>query len=453
MKKDQLLSISPLDGRYANECTEISAIFSEYNLIKSRLYVEISWFIHLSKEKHIKELPNLSNKDKSFLVNVVRDFTVSEAIKIKKIESVTKHDVKAVEYYIKEKIKKNKSLKKYLEFVHIFCTSEDINNLSYALMIKDGLALLLGQLKLITNDLNKKSIQYSHIAMISHTHGQVATPTTMGKEMRIFYKRLDDLIKKLAKIKFMGKFNGATGNYSSHLVAYPKINWPKITQKFIADLGLIQNSHTTQIESHDYISEICNLLSHTNSVLLGFSQDMWSYISRGYFAQKDIKGEVGSSTMPHKINPINYENAEGNLGLANCLLTFFSSKLVISRLQRDLSDSTVLRNIGVAFGYAIISYKNILVGQKKIMLDKNKIKSDLDGCWEVLAEPIQMMARKFNQKDPYEILKKHTRGKKLDKKSIEAIISELDIPVKEKNKLLKLEPCDYIGLSEILSKS
>ena len=453
MKKDQLLSISPLDGRYANECTELSTIFSEYNLIKTRLYVEISWFIHLSKERQIKELPSLTSKDKSFLANMVRDFTTSEAIKIKKIESVTKHDVKAVEYYIKDKIKKNKSLKKYLEFVHIFCTSEDINNLSYALMIKNGLALLLKQLELITNDLNKKSIQYSRVAMISHTHGQAATPTTMGKEMRIFYKRLDVLIKKLAKIKIMGKFNGASGNYSSHLVAYPNVNWPKITQKFISDLGLKQNTHTTQIESHDYISEICNLLSHTNSVLLGFSQDMWSYISKSYFSQKNVKGEIGSSTMPHKINPINYENAEGNLGLSNSLLTFFSSKLVISRLQRDLSDSTVLRNIGVAFGYAIISYKNILIGQKKIILNKNKIKSDLDECWEVLSEPIQMIARKFTQKDPYELLKKHTRGKKLDKKSVEAIISELDIPVKEKNKLLKLKPCDYIGMSEVLSKS
>ncbi len=453
MKKDQLLSISPLDGRYAKECTEISSIFSEYNLIKSRLYVEISWFLHLSKEKKIKELPSLSSKDKSFLTNLVRDFTITEAMKVKKIESITKHDVKAVEYYIKDKLKKNKSLKKYSEFVHIFCTSEDINNLSYALMIKDGLALLLEQLKLIANDLDKKSIQYSNIAMISHTHGQPATPTTMGKEMRIFYKRIHQLITDVANVKIMGKFNGATGNYSSHIIAYPNIQWPKITEEFIASLGLKQNSHTTQIESHDYISQICNFLSHANSILLGFSQDMWGYISKGYFSQKNIKSEVGSSTMPHKINPINYENAEGNLGLSNSLLTFFSSKLVISRLQRDLSDSTVLRNIGVAFGYAIISYKNILVGQKKIILNREKIKNDLDECWEILAEPIQMIARKFNQKDPYELLKKHTRGKKLDKKSIEAIISELDIPIKEKAKLLKLKPCDYIGMSEILSKS
>ena len=453
MKKDQLLSISPLDGRYAKDCTEISTIFSEFNLIKSRLYVEIYWFLYLSKQTQIKELPSLSTKNKKFLTDILQDFTPSEAMKVKKIEDTTKHDVKAVEYYLKDKMKNNKSLKRYLEFVHIFCTSEDINNLSYALMIKDARSVLIKQLKLITNDLNKKSLQYSKVAMLSHTHGQAASPTTMGKEMKIFYKRLDQLIKNLADIKIMGKFNGATGNYSSHLVAYPNINWPKITQKFITNLGLKQNSHTTQIESHDYISEICNKLSHTNSILLGFSQDMWNYISKGYFAQKNVAGEVGSSTMPHKINPINYENAEGNLGLANSLLSFFSSKLVVSRLQRDLSDSTVLRNIGVAFGYSLISYKNILIGQKKIMLNRNIIRDDLDKCWEVLAEPIQMIARKYTLTDPYEILKKHTRGKKLDKKTIEAIISELDIPIEEKNKLLELKPCDYVGMSEALSKS
>ena len=453
MKKDQLLSISPLDGRYAKDCTEISTIFSEFNLIKSRLYVEIYWFLYLSKQTQIKELPSLSTKNKKFLTDILQDFTPSEAMKVKKIEGTTKHDVKAVEYYLKDKMKNNKSLKRYLEFVHIFCTSEDINNLSYALMIKDARSVLIKQLKLITNDLNKKSLQYSKVAMLSHTHGQAASPTTMGKEMKIFYKRLDQLIKNLANIKIMGKLNGATGNYSSHVIAYPNINWPKITQKFITNLGLKQNSHTTQIESHDYISEICNKLSHTNSILLGFSQDMWNYISKGYFAQKNVAGEVGSSTMPHKINPINYENAEGNLGLANSLLSFFSSKLVVSRLQRDLSDSTVLRNIGVAFGYSLISYKNILIGQKKIMLNRNIIRDDLDKCWEVLAEPIQMIARKYTLTDPYEILKKHTRGKKLDKKTIEAIISELDIPIEEKNKLLELKPCDYVGMSEALSKS
>ena len=453
MKKDQLLSISPLDGRYAKDCTEISTIFSEFNLIKSRLYVEIYWFLYLSKQTQIKELPSLSTKNKKFLTDILQDFTPSEAMKVKKIEDTTKHDVKAVEYYLKDKMKNNKSLKRYLEFVHIFCTSEDINNLSYALMIKDARSVLIKQLKLITNDLNKKSLQYSKVAMLSHTHGQAASPTTMGKEMKIFYKRLDQLIKNLANIKIMGKLNGATGNYSSHVIAYPNINWPKITQKFITNLGLKQNSHTTQIESHDYISEICNKLSHTNSILLGFSQDMWNYISKGYFAQKNVAGEVGSSTMPHKINPINYENAEGNLGLANSLLSFFSSKLVVSRLQRDLSDSTVLRNIGVAFGYCLISYKNILIGQKKIMLNRNIIRDDLDKCWEVLAEPIQMIARKYTLTDPYEILKKHTRGKKLDKKTIEAIISELDIPIEEKNKLLELKPCDYVGMSEALSKS
>ena len=451
MKKDELLSISPLDGRYAKLCTEISAIFSEYNLIKNRLFVEISWFIYLSNHPQVKELPKLSAKSQKYLISIVENFDIAEAKKIKKIEETTKHDVKAVEYYIKSKINEFPSIKKYKEFVHIFCTSEDINNLSHALMIKEGLRQILIDLKEIKRDIKKKSKQYAKVAMLSYTHGQPASPTTMGKEMSIFYKRLEYLTILLDKTRVLGKINGATGNYSSHNVSYPSINWPVATNKFINSLGLTQNTHTTQIESHDYLADICDQMAHINSILIGFSQDVWTYISKNYFSQKNVKGEIGSSTMPHKINPINFENAEGNLGMANSMFKFFSSKLVISRLQRDLSDSTVLRNVGVAFGYSKVSYKNLLTGLSKIIINQEQIKDDLDTSWEILAEPIQMIARKYSQDDPYELLKKYTRGQKLNKSTIHEIISKLNIPEKEKAKLFKLKPSDYIGYAAILS--
>jgi len=365
-------------------------------------------------------------------------------LSVKKIEDTTKHDVKAVEYFIKNRIKKNKLVNRYNEHIHICCTSEDINNIAYSLMIKEGRDLLINQANMLERAIKSMGKKYKSVAMLSHTHGQPASPTTMGKEFINFQKRFSAQIDDLKNIQIKGKFNGATGNYSAHSIAYPKVNWPLYMKRFVNSLKLEFNSHTTQIEPHDYIADICHKINHINSILIGFSQDIWTYISKNYFSQKNIKGEIGSSTMPHKINPINFENAEGNLGMSNAISQYFATKLVISRLQRDLSDSTVLRNIGLVYAYSIIAYKNILLGLNKLDLNKVKIANDLDECWEILAEPIQMVARKYQISNSYEILKKYTRGKKVDKMTIKKIIESLDIPASEKNRLLELTPKKYI---------
>ena len=445
MKKDDLLSISPLDGRYSEVCKDINDVFSEYSLIKNRIYIELKWFIFLSKISKIKGLPSIKAKDEKFLMNIFHNFDLNDAKKIKKIEKTTKHDVKAVEYFLKLKFSENESLNKFKEYIHICCTSEDINNLAYALMIKLGKNRIL----LKINDLNK-TIQsnikrFSKNIMLSHTHGQPATPTTMGKEFLNFYHRIDKLHDKLNKIKVCGKFNGATGNYSAHSITFPDVNWPVVNKKFIQNLGIEENKFTTQIEPHDYICEISNDLAHINSILIGFSQDMWSYISKNYFIQKNIVGEIGSSTMPHKINPINFENAEGNLGIANSVLNFLSEKLIISRLQRDLSDSTVLRNIGISYGYSFLAYENLIIGLKKISINSKKLNEDIEDSWEILAEPIQMVARKYNISDSYELLKKVTRGKLVTKEVIHTMINSLNIPKRDKIDLLNLTPKKYIG--------
>ena len=449
MKKDDLLSISPLDGRYAKICTDISTIFSEYNLIKQRVRIEIEWFKFLSKLQGISTFPPISKKEENFLNQIVNNFDIKDARKIKNIETKTNHDVKSVEYFIKDKLKKT-SMKDNVEFVHFCCTSEDINNMSYALMMHDAVNLLNTKIKSIQKIMQNNIKKYSNKKMLSYTHGQPATPTTMGKEFLVFYKRIEKLRYKLMEIDIECKMNGATGNYSAHHICFQKVNWQKVTSRFIKSFNLKQNKFTTQIESHDHIAEICMKISHINSILIGFSQDMWSYISKNYFIQKNIKTEVGSSTMPHKINPINFENAEGNFGLSNSILNFLSSKLVISRLQRDLSDSTVLRNIGIAFGYAYVGYENLLKGLNKITINTDKIKNDLDETWEVLAEPIQMIARKYNISNSYELLKDVSRGKKINLLELHKIISNLNIPRSEKDKLLKLKPSDYIGYASIL---
>jgi len=445
MKKDDLLSISPLDGRYSEVCKDISDVFSEYSLIKNRIYIELQWFIFLSKITKITGLPSIKEKDQKFLMNIFHNFDLDDAKQVKKIEKTTKHDVKAVEYFLKLKFEKNKYLNKYKEYIHICCTSEDINNLAYALMIKLG----KNKISLKINDLNKiiKSNikRFSKNIMLSHTHGQPATPTTMGKEFLNFHHRLNRLHEKLNKIKVCGKFNGATGNYSAHSVTYSDVNWPVVCRKFIQKLGIEENKFTTQIEPHDYICEISNNLAHINSILIGLSQDMWSYISKNYFIQKNIAGEIGSSTMPHKINPINFENAEGNLGVANSVLKFLSEKLIISRLQRDLSDSTVLRNIGISYGYSFLAYENLVMGLKKISINQKKLDEEIKDAWEVLAEPIQMVARKYNISDSYELLKKATRGQSVTKEVIHSMINSLNIPEKDRNKLLNLTPKKYIG--------
>jgi len=447
MKKYDLLSISPIDGRYFEICHGMAELFSEYALIKNRVLVEVKWLIFLSDLKEIKNFPKLSSSSRSFLLKLHSSFSIKDAEKIKKLEVTTKHDVKAVEYFIKDKIKSHSTLKKYGEYVHICCTSEDINNLAYSVMIQEGRILLRSKIDLLNKLIMSFVKKYSKSTMVSHTHGQIATPTTMGKEFLNFYSRLSLISKEFSNINIYGKFNGATGNYSSHSVAFPNVNWLKVNRKFVESFGIKENKYTTQIEPHDYICKLSNKLSHYNSILIGFSQDIWLYISKNYFVQKNIKGEIGSSTMPHKINPINFENAEGNLGISNSLLKFFSEKLVISRLQRDLSDSTVFRNIGLSFSYAYLAYENLVVGLKKISLNQRALENDLDNAWEILAEPIQMVARKNNISNSYEILKKETRGRKVSKEVIHKIINSLDIPSNEKKQLLNLTPKKYIGYS------
>ena len=445
MKKDDLLSISPLDGRYSEICKDIGNIFSEYSLIKYRVLIEIKWFIYLSKLNKISGLPKITTKDEKFLNNIFLNFNIKDAKIVKNFEKTTKHDVKATEYFLKSKFDKSSQLKKFKEYIHICCTSEDINNLSYALMIIDGRNVILNKIDDIKKILKKYTKKFSKCIMLSYTHGQPATPTTMGKEFLNFYHRIDKLSHKLKNIKIEGKFNGATGNYSAHKVTFPNVNWPIANKKFINSLGIDENKYTTQIEPHDYICEISNILSHINSIFIGHSQDMWAYISKNYFIQKNIANEIGSSTMPHKINPINFENAEGNLGLANSMLRFLSNKLSISRLQRDLSDSTVLRNLGVGFGYSFLAYENLSVGLNKLTINKTKLDEDLENSWELLAEPIQMVSRKYNISNSYELLKKVTRGKKVTRDILHNLINSLKIPKIEKNKLLSLTPKKYIG--------
>jgi len=450
MKNYNLNISAPTDGRYSNLCQEINNIFSEHNLIKMRVKVEIEWLIFLANQKNIESLPNMSESQTKKLRKIYQEFSLKDSLSVKKIEDTTKHDVKAVEYFIKNRIKNNKLVNRYNEHIHICCTSEDINNIAYSLMIKEGRDLLIKQANMLERAIKSMGKKYKSTAMLSHTHGQPASPTTMGKEFINFHKRLSAQIDDLKNIQIKGKFNGATGNYSAHSIAYPKVNWPLFMKRFVNSLKLEFNSHTTQIEPHDYIADLCHKINHINSILIGFSQDIWTYISKNYFSQKNIKGEIGSSTMPHKINPINFENAEGNLGMSNAISQYFAAKLVISRLQRDLSDSTVLRNIGLVYAYSIIAYKNILLGLNKLDLNKSNIANDLDECWEILAEPIQMVARKYQISNSYELLKKYTRGKKVDKMTIEKIIKSLDIPASEKNRLLELTPRKYIGYAKKL---
>ena len=450
MKNYNLDISAPTDGRYASLCEEINAIFSEHNLIKMRVKVEVEWFIFISSQKSIKSLPALSSSNQKKLRNIYLSFNKKDSQKVKKIEETTKHDVKAVEYFLKDKIKSNKLLNKYREHIHICCTSEDINNISYAFMIQEGRDIIIKKIDELQKILKNMGKKYKNVSMLSHTHGQPASPTTMGKEFINYQKRILNQLDDLKKIKIRGKFNGATGNYSSHHITYSNINWPITIKKFIKSLKLDFNSHTTQIEPHDYIADICYKQSHINSILIDFAQDIWSYISKNYFNQKNIAGEIGSSTMPHKINPINFENAEGNLGMSNALSQFFANKLTISRLQRDLSDSTVLRNIGLMFSYSMIAYKNILIGLNKLEINKSKINNDVDNSWEILAEPIQMVARKYQISNSYEYLKKFTRGKTVNKEIISKIINNLDIPLFEKKNLLALTPRKYIGFASKL---
>lgn len=449
-----LQALSPLDGRYANKTDSLRNFFSEQALLFYRVKIEIDWLITIS-QYNLPGLGNFSNESLLFLNNLVSNFNVNDAQRIKEIEAETNHDVKSVEYWLKEKIGLHKELNKSLEFIHFACTSEDINNLAYGLILKNTRKeVILPNLSTIHQLLNNLAHQYADTPMLSHTHGQTATPTTVGKEFANFSFRLNRAIHQIQSITLQGKLNGAVGNYNAHCVAYPNHDWPSIAQDMIENrLGLAFNPYTTQIEPHDFMAELFDAIARANNILMDLNRDMWSYISLGYFRQKPMEKEVGSSTMPHKINPIDFENSEGNIGLSNTLLTHFSQKLPISRMQRDLSDSTVLRNIGVAFGYAVIAYKACQQGLKKIEVNNKKLEEDLEFAWEVIAEPIQTVMRRNGIKNPYEQLKSLTRGRKIDQALIHQFIQTLSLPDCDKKLLLKLTPDNYTGQASNLAKS
>ena len=452
MKIEKLLSISPLDGRYSDSVADLRGIASEYGLIRYRVIVEIKWFIHLSKNSKIKELPSLDIKDTLYLNDLIDNFNIKDAKKIKSIESRTNHDVKAVEYFLKEKFKLNKNLAPYTEFIHFACTSEDINNLAYALMIKDASMITKKSLKLITNRIKFLSKQYSNNPMLSRTHGQSASPTTMGKEFANFFHRIKKLENEINRHVMSGKINGAVGNYNAHMVAYPQINWEVVAKSFVNNLKLDFNKHTTQVEPKDTIALLLGDYVKLNNILIDLCRDIWGYISLGYFSQQLKEGEVGSSTMPHKVNPIDFENAEGNFGIANAILTHISNTVTISRWQRDLTDSTIMRNIGSSFGYINLALYSLLKGLNKLEINKIKLKQDLDDSWEVLTEAVQTVIRKNNIPNGYELMKKLSRGKKISREDLAKFIDEMDVPYSDKQNLSKLTPSLYIGLAAKLAK-
>ena len=452
MKSEHLFSVSPLDGRYNQAIEEFREVTSEYGLIKYRVIVEIKWFIHLSKISKIKELPKLNIKDTRYLIDLIDNFSLKDAQRIKTIESKTNHDVKAVEYFLKEKFKKSKKLDKYAEFIHFACTSEDINNLSYALMIKDASKITHLNIKQVENKIRSFAKKFAKNSMLSRTHGQNASPTTMGKEFSNFSHRINKLQIEIDRHKMVGKINGAVGNYNAHHVAYPDINWEKVAKDFVKGLNLDFNSHTTQVEPKDTIAILLSDYVKLNNILIDLSRDIWGYISLGYFKQRLKEGEVGSSTMPHKVNPIDFENAEGNLGMANANLNHISNTVTISRWQRDLTDSTIMRNIGTCFGYMNIALSSLQKGLNKLELNDQRLKEDLSNSWEVLTEAIQTIIRKNNIPNGYELMKKLSRGKDIDEKNLVEFINTMDVPSEDKKRLLQLTPQSYVGYAEKLSK-
>ncbi|HEY5652999.1 MAG TPA: adenylosuccinate lyase [Pontiella sp.] len=448
-----ITAITPIDGRYASKVSKLTECFSEYALVRNRVKVEVFWLLALCAEPGIPECRSLTSEEERFLLEVVDGFTPQEAEKIKEIERTTNHDVKAVEYYLKQKIEKS-SIKELSEFIHFACTSEDINNLSHALMLKDGLAVLLPYQQELIDQLKAFSCEWKSVSMLARTHGQTASPTTIGKELAVFSSRLSMQKKKIEDVSILGKLNGAVGNFNAHLSAYPDVDWPTLAKNVIENkLGLQQNLFTTQIEPHDYMAEMFDAISRFNTILIDVDRDIWTYISMAYFGQKTVKGEVGSSTMPHKVNPIDFENSEGNLGLANAIFGHLSAKLPISRLQRDLTDSTVLRNMGVGFGYSIIAYSATLKGFGKLKLNEQNLASDLDNAWEVMAEPIQTVMRKAGIEKPYEKLKDLTRGKDgVTKETIHEFVQGLELANEDKQRLLAMSPASYVGIAEIIAE-
>jgi adenylosuccinate lyase len=450
---DPLTALSPLDGRYASKVDALRPIFSEYGLMHRRVAVEIAWLIALSDESGIVELPPFPAAARARLQKIADDFSVADAARIKEIEATTNHDVKAVEYFIKERIGDDGQLKQAREFVHFACTSEDINNLSYALMLRDARdAVLLFELDKVVEKLRALAHAHAGLPMLSRTHGQTASPTTLGKEMANVVARLERQRAQLAAIGIPGKVNGAVGNFNAHAIAYPEIDWRAFSKRFVEPLGLEWQAYTTQIEPHDGVAELCDAQRRIDTILIDLARDVWGYISLGYFRQKLKAGEVGSSTMPHKVNPIDFENAEGNFGIANALLGHFSEKLPISRWQRDLTDSTTLRALGEAFGHALVGFASLEKGLGKLEINRDRIAADLDASWEVLAEAIQTVMRRHGLPEPYEQLKALTRGKGITRETLRVFIESLDLPDPDKQRLLELTPATYTGLAAELAR-
>ena len=446
MDLSALTAVSPIDGRYGSKTAELRSIFSEFGLIKYRVQVEVRWLQRLAEHAGVAEVPAFSEEANTLLNTIVDQFSEEDAQKIKDIESTTNHDVKAVEYFLKEKIETNAELAAITEFVHFACTSEDINNLSHGLMLKAGRdEVVLPYLENVTNAIAELAIAHADLPMLSRTHGQTASPTTLGKEMANVVARMRRQIQQVKNVEILGKMNGAVGNYNAHISAYPEINWAENAQVFIEGLGLTFNPYTTQIEPHDYIAELFDALARFNTILIDFDRDIWAYISNGYFKQKTIAGEVGSSTMPHKVNPIDFENSEGNLGIANAVMSHLAQKLPISRWQRDLTDSTVLRNMGVGLGYSLIAYQASLKGISKLEVNEIRIAADLDNAYEVLAEPIQTVMRRFGIEQPYEKLKAFTRGKAITKDMMIEFVDSLELPDAHKEALKAMTPASYTG--------
>jgi adenylosuccinate lyase len=453
MESSPLTALSPLDGRYASKTEALRQLFSEYGLMQQRVTVELGWFAILAEDPGVPEVPPLSEEDAEFLASLAGGFDLKDAERIKEIESTTNHDMKAVEYYLKERMAERPALKGAVEFVHFGCTSEDINNLAYALMLKQGREnLLLPMMERMIERLRALARRYADLPMLSRTHGQPATPTTLGKELANIVYRLRRQREQLTAVPLLGKMNGAVGNYNAHLAAYPDVEWPDLSRRLVENLGLSWSPYTIQIEPHDYMAEYFDVLARFNTVLLDACRDIWGYVALGYFKQKPVAGEVGSSTMPHKVNPIDFENAEGNLGLANALLRHFAEKLPVSRWQRDLTDSTVLRNLGVGIGHSVLAYETFLKGLSKLEADPERLAADLEANWEVLAEAVQTVMRRYAVEEPYEKLKSLTRGRRVDGDAMRKFIKELEIPNDAKARLLALTPAGYIGMAAKLAK-
>ncbi|WP_055438498.1 adenylosuccinate lyase [Pseudidiomarina woesei] len=446
MNLSALTALSPVDGRYGSKAAALRPMFSEYGLIRNRVIVEIRWLQKLAEVEAIAEVPALSESANAFLEAIINEFSEADAQRVKDIERTTNHDVKAVEYFLKERVAEHAELNAASEFIHFACTSEDINNLSHALMLREALNdVMLPAMQELTGAIKGLAIEHKAVPMMARTHGQPATPSTMGKEMANVFMRLQRQLEQLQAVPLLGKINGAVGNYNAHLAAYPNVDWHTISQQFVTSLGLTWNAYTTQIEPHDYIAELFDAVARFNTIIIDFNRDVWGYIALNHFKQRTVAGEVGSSTMPHKVNPIDFENSEGNLGLANAIMAHLAQKLPVSRWQRDLTDSTVLRNLGVGFAYALIAYQATLKGISKLEVNAENLLRELDQNWELLAEPIQTVMRRYGIEKPYEKLKELTRGKRVDQAAMATFIDGLDMPEAAKNELKALTPATYIG--------